>query len=426
MSRLSIDRVVAMTIGGAVGGFLTYLIVDPSMRAQEETIRFQGRQLGDIGQAFGHVFLMGALIGGGIGAALILAEELLSGKILRLVRGVLLGLVIGGVIGSVGTIFAALLFATFVMVGLVVVGRALGWALMGAAAGLCPGIVAGSPQRVRQGILGGLIGGGAGGLLFDLLAAIMGSGSVSRMVGFVLMGAAIGAAVSLVEEFGKEYWLTALSGAKEGRSYILSKSETALGRDELTDIPLFGDPTVLKRHARIAQGNNTVTIMAEPGAAVTINHQTVAGGPLSDGDIVTIGRHHFRFRARRATQAALVYGPQPAGAAMPSTPSVMPANLQSLPLAMTQLEVVAGPHTGAVFPITPGAILGRDPRCDIPLIHDSRVSRQHARLAPDTNGWRIEDGGSTNGLYLNGMRVVNERLHPGDQIGIGESILRVC
>jgi pSer/pThr/pTyr-binding forkhead associated (FHA) protein len=86
---------------------------------------------------------------------------------------------------------------------------------------------------------------------------------------------------------------------------------------------------------------------------------------------------------------------------------------------------VAGPHTGAVYPLTPGAIIGRDPRCDIALTLDTQASRQHARLAPAPTGWRVEDGGSTNGLWVNGQRVSGHTLQPGDQVGIGQTLFRV-
>ncbi len=52
-------------------------------------------------------------------------------------------------------------------------------------------------------------------------------------------------------------------------------------------------------------------------------------------------------------------------------------------------------------------------------IDDEKVSRRHARLRKDSEGWRIEDLGSTNGIRVNGVAVVSARLKDGDRIQIG-------
>jgi pSer/pThr/pTyr-binding forkhead associated (FHA) protein len=262
-----------------------------------------------------------------------------------------------------------------------------------------------------------------------------GGGSTGRLVGFVVMGAAIGAAVSLVEEFGKEFWLVGMSGPKEGRSIILAKPLTILGRDERADVPLFGDVTVQPQHALLRQEAGGMTLLAAPGQAVTVNQQMVAEVPLSDGDIVGIGRHRFRFRARRAAHPITYSPPMPASpetliyrqqaapppAVLPGTPFAMPIGGQEI----SRLEVLSGPHAGEVYPLTPGAILGRDPRCDIALLRDNTISRQHLRFVRDVDGWRLEDGGSANGTFVNGQRVAVQPLAPGDQVSIGATLLHV-
>src|SRR5579871_1326462 len=419
-------RVLSMAIAGAIAGFGVFLVVDPSTRAEE--MAHQGLDRGnlqDLGQtivsAFAHMLLIGVVVGILIGVALIIAEELQSFKLLRLLRGIFLGGLVGGVVGVVGTFIAQCVFGAFAAVGhifvpILIIGRALGWGLMGAAAGLCPGIIAQSPQRIRQGAIGGLIGGGLGGLLFDVLAFALGQGSTSRLVGFVLMGTAIGIAVALIEEFGKEYLLTMLTGTREGRSCILAKSRTLLGRDELTDIPLFGDSSVQKRHAVVVTDNGTVMLLAEPGLSVIVNNQPVSQAGLNDGDIIGVGRHRMRFGSRRATSAAplMPLNRDLGHASLPPIAEAAPFGFTTP--AASQCVVIAGPHAGAVYPLFSGAILGRDPRCDIPLVNDGNVSRQHARLVQEGGVWVVEDGNSTNGLYVNGQRVLRQTLSPGDQI----------
>jgi pSer/pThr/pTyr-binding forkhead associated (FHA) protein len=63
-------------------------------------------------------------------------------------------------------------------------------------------------------------------------------------------------------------------------------------------------------------------------------------------------------------------------------------------------------------------VLGRSREADI-VLQDPNVSRRHAELRKDDGGWQIVDLGSTNGIKVNGRRVDNQPLRPGDQVTIG-------
>jgi hypothetical protein len=63
-------------------------------------------------------------------------------------------------------------------------------------------------------------------------------------------------------------------------------------------------------------------------------------------------------------------------------------------------------------------IIGRGPECDLPLSLDN-VSREHARVYFRNDEYYIEDLGSTNGTYVNGIRIVKCALRKNDQIDIG-------
>lgn len=54
----------------------------------------------------------------------------------------------------------------------------------------------------------------------------------------------------------------------------------------------------------------------------------------------------------------------------------------------------------------------------------SAVSRRHCRLVHIERGWRVEDQGSTNGLYVNNRRVKAHNLLNGDVIRVGDFELR--
>jgi hypothetical protein len=88
------------------------------------------------------------------------------------------------------------------------------------------------------------------------------------------------------------------------------------------------------------------------------------------------------------------------------------------------LVVRQGARAGTVFPLTADSVvLGREEGVDISL-RDPEVSRQHARVSWQAGTYVLEDLGSTNGTFLNGMQITGQRpLRPGDSIGLGQTIL---
>ncbi|MFT4244991.1 MAG: FHA domain-containing protein [Micrococcaceae bacterium] len=68
-----------------------------------------------------------------------------------------------------------------------------------------------------------------------------------------------------------------------------------------------------------------------------------------------------------------------------------------------KLLVTAGPKMGTVIPLDSQAIIiGRAEDSTI-VLDDDYASGRHARLFPQGSRWFIEDLGSTNGTYLNGL-----------------------
>lgn len=64
-------------------------------------------------------------------------------------------------------------------------------------------------------------------------------------------------------------------------------------------------------------------------------------------------------------------------------------------------------------------IIGRSPECRAQLPVNN-VSRKHARVIFRNEEYHIEDLGSVNGTYVNGIRIVKCVLRNNDQIDIGE------
>ena len=64
--------------------------------------------------------------------------------------------------------------------------------------------------------------------------------------------------------------------------------------------------------------------------------------------------------------------------------------------------------------------LGRLPECTI-TFDDTNVSREHAEIRPDGDGFVIADLGSTNGTTVNGAVISQRRLDDGDVIALSST-----
>ena len=69
------------------------------------------------------------------------------------------------------------------------------------------------------------------------------------------------------------------------------------------------------------------------------------------------------------------------------------------------------------------AVIGRLPDCAVPL-SDPQVSRNHAEIRRGPDGFRVVDLGSTNGTSVNGTIVGEQLLRDGDEIGVGNTMIR--
>jgi len=90
------------------------------------------------------------------------------------------------------------------------------------------------------------------------------------------------------------------------------------------------------------------------------------------------------------------------------------------------LEIIAGGERGKKYDLAARKItlVGRDSSAHIRIENDE-CSRQHARITRDGERFVIEDLGSRNGLFINRKRCAKAHLAPGDEIRVGNTMLRV-
>ncbi len=90
---------------------------------------------------------------------------------------------------------------------------------------------------------------------------------------------------------------------------------------------------------------------------------------------------------------------------------------------MPRIFVLTGPDVGQSFELSEGMLCGRAEDCGVRL-HDASVSRHHARIERQPNGWSIVDVGSRNGLHWDGQRVQRVPLDDGREFTLGEVVLK--
>lgn len=485
-------RILRYTLAGAVGAVIAWAAMEPTplMPDAETPVGYTA------------IFVIGLIAGLMIGLLLGSAEGLLSASPRDIARCAAGGALFGAAGGILGLTFGNAVYnAMYSAAGggpgtqrlpshstpgivsfvLLLIGRGFGWALIGGFIGVSQGIAAGSTQKMANGAVGGLIGGGIGGSVFEILAWMNRGGVTNfppgmiRFISFSVTGASIGMFIGFIQEVTKKAWLIRLVGRNEGKEYVLFKPITVLGRDELADIPIFGDPDVAERHAKItAQGQRYFIEDLGSFYGTAVNGAKItAREPLRDGVTVEIGKTRFLFRDRATARLRIDEPAYDTGPRIPTSQHVCPfcgscrdaqgncacsvvptanrgaqtqqvslptqgigARQSSGPLSPTdapqpgtapgpRLCAMAGPYAGQVFPLrSPQTEIGREAGKDIALPLDNTVSRSHARIVRKDDEWVLYDLGSTNGAYVNGARIGRRELINGDVVQIGSTRFR--
>lgn len=96
-----------------------------------------------------------------------------------------------------------------------------------------------------------------------------------------------------------------------------------------------------------------------------------------------------------------------------------------MPIRTLRAEVIEGPDAGAQ-PMAPSDRLavGTAEGNDL-VLRDPTVSRYHVELSPAPEGIAVIDCGSTNGVFVGGVRVAKGMVAPGTHLRLGATVLHV-
>lgn len=90
---------------------------------------------------------------------------------------------------------------------------------------------------------------------------------------------------------------------------------------------------------------------------------------------------------------------------------------------MASLFVIQGRDQGKRFELRDSIVaLGRDAQNTIQL-HDGEVSRHHAEIRSEDDGYSLVDLNSSNGCFINNQRVTQQVLRSGDRLQLGRTLM---
>lgn len=273
---------------GAIGGLIGWQISD-----------FLGLS------AFGSNLLLneaivGALIGLVIGLCIGITEGALTRNPVQAAKAGLFSGLLGLAAGAVGLPLSEFLFQA---VGAGILGRALGWAFFGTLVGLAEGVVGRS--QAWKGMLGGSIGGALGGALLELARIRIGDLLTGKAVGMILLGAAVGAFISLIVVALSRAWLEVVSGKLKGAEFILDKfmraggPAVAIGSSPLKAEIVLPDPDIAPQHAMLSGDGTRFTLKDISLSGTFINGKRIERTTLQNGQKIRMGNTEMVYHEKR-------------------------------------------------------------------------------------------------------------------------------
>lgn len=244
--------------------------------------------------------IVGALVGLVIGLFIGLTEGLLTRNFVQAIKSGLFSALLGMVAGGIGLPLSEYLFQA---VGAGIFGRALGWGIFGLLLGLAEGIV--GKSQVWKGMLGGLIGGALGGILLESARNWLQDPLAGKAAGLVLLGASVGAFISLIVTLLSRAWLEITSGKLKGTEFILDKfmraggPAVAIGSSPLKSEIVIPDPDISPQHAMLTGDGSVFTLKDMSLSGTTINGRKIERTQLANGQKIRMGNTDMVYHEKR-------------------------------------------------------------------------------------------------------------------------------
>jgi len=244
--------------------------------------------------------IVGALVGLSIGLLIGITEGVLTRNIIQILKSGLFSGLLGAVAGAIGLPLSEFLFQKL---GGGLAGRALAWGLFGLLLGLAQGVV--GKSQAWKGMLGGLLGGGLGGALLEISHIYFANPLTGKMVGLLLLGASVGAFISLIVILLSRAWLELTSGKLKGTEFILDKfmrrggPAITIGSSPLKSEIVLPDPDIAPQHAILTGDGAHFTIKDMSLSGTFINKQRIERMVLANRQIIRMGNTEMVYHEKR-------------------------------------------------------------------------------------------------------------------------------
>jgi hypothetical protein len=154
-------------------------------------------------------------------------------------------------------------------------------------------------------VLGGLIGGALGGLLLESAHNWLKDPITGQAAGLVLLGASVGAFISLIAVLLSRAWLEVTSGKLKGTEFILDKfmraggPAIAIGSSALKSEIVLPDPDIAPQHAMLTGDGTRFSLKDMSLAGTYINGKKVQLTQLSNGQKIRMGNTEMVYHEKR-------------------------------------------------------------------------------------------------------------------------------
>jgi len=343
-SRIAYLLYAGLLGGAAAGGLISLLwILAPDIQA---TILAR--------DAF-----QGALIGACLGIYLGAVEGIANHEMARALWGAAVSAVSGIAGGALGVICGGTLFrglAGFLVDifpgaahGEVSLGLSLGWLILGASLGASSGLLVSSRQKAVHGLIGGAAGGALGGIAFHALYSRQ--SPLAVCLGLALLGGAIGMGIGLVEDLLVGLVIRVKKGRHQGREYPIYRPLATIGRDDRCDVCLSGCEGVSLFHARLKRDGATIVIEdMSPEIGIYVNDVRKKRAAVKDGDLIRVGSVLLEVKRGAAQSPARASAAAMAILAM-GLIWPMPSRADDTTMRITQFDLSGYPYTRAYLSI---------------------------------------------------------------------------
>jgi FHA domain-containing protein len=244
--------------------------------------------------------LVGALIGLSVGLFIGLTEGALTRNPVHALKSGAFSGLLGLGAGAIGLPLSEFLFQS---VGAGVIGRALGWGVFGLLIGLAEGMV--GRTQAWKGMLGGFIGGALGGILLESVHNWLQDPLTGKAAGLVLLGACVGAFISLIAVLLSRAWLEVKSGKLKGTEFMLDKfmskgfPSIAIGSSPLKSEIVLPDPDVAPQHAMLSGDGLSFNLKDMSLSGTFINNRKIERVQLTNGQRIRMGNTELVYHERR-------------------------------------------------------------------------------------------------------------------------------